>query len=90
MRRALLIGIGLLYVASVPWYRDIDAPLRIVFGVPDWVAVAIGCYAAAACLNAAAWLLRAPATAADDTSAIEEEGALKSGRGVAPAGDSAR
>jgi hypothetical protein len=50
--------IALLYVASVPWYRDPDAPLRIVLGLPDWVAVAIGCYAAAACLNAAAWWLR--------------------------------
>jgi len=53
----LLALIGVLYIASVPWYRDPDAPLRIVLGLPDWVVVAIGCYAAAACLNAAAWLL---------------------------------
>ena len=78
-----MIGIGLLYVASVPWYRDADAPLRIVFGLPDWVAVAIGCYAAAACLNAAAWLLRDSADEADSLDAAE--GARESGPGGDPA-----
>ena len=28
-----------------------------VLGLPDWVAVAIGCYAAVAVLNSIAWLL---------------------------------
>ncbi len=68
VRRVLLGLIALLYVASVPWYRDADAPLRIVFGVPDWVAVAIGCYALAACLNAAAWRL---SDASEETEARE-------------------
>ena len=32
----------------------IEVP-EIVFGLPDWVAVALGCYAASAVLNAIAW-----------------------------------
>lgn len=56
IRTALLLAIGLLYVLSIPWYRDPDAPLRLVFGLPDWVAVALGCYAGVAVLNALAWL----------------------------------
>jgi len=56
LRRALLCGVGLLYAASIPWYRGDAAPTRL-FGLPDWVAVAILCYAAAAVLNAAAWML---------------------------------
>ncbi len=56
LRRALLYSIGALYALSIPWYRG-DAPARLVFGLPDWVAVALLCYAAAAALNAVAWLL---------------------------------
>jgi hypothetical protein len=56
LRRVLLCLIGLLYAASIPWYRG-DAPPARIFGLPDWVAVAVLCYAAAAILNAAAWLL---------------------------------
>jgi len=55
LRRLLLGGIAALYVLSVPWYRDADAPLRLVFGLPDWVAVALGCYVGVAVLNAWAW-----------------------------------
>jgi hypothetical protein len=68
LRRCLLAMIGLLYLISVPWYRATDAPLQIVFGLPDWVAVAIGCYVAVAVLNAIAWLLT---TIPDPPSAIE-------------------
>ena len=57
LRRALLATIAFLYLLSVPWYRETDAPLRIVFGLPDWVAVAVGCYIAVAFLNAIAWQL---------------------------------
>ena len=32
------VVIGLLYVISVPWYRETGAPLRIWLGLPDWVA----------------------------------------------------
>jgi hypothetical protein len=53
----LLVAIGVLYVFSIPWYRAEDAPLRLVLGLPDWVAVALGCYAAVAVLNSIAWLL---------------------------------
>ncbi len=48
---------ALLYAASIPWYRPTDASVTLIFGLPDWVAVAIGCYVGVALLNAAAWLL---------------------------------
>jgi hypothetical protein len=57
LRRILLIAIGLLYVLSVPWYRADASDVTTVFGLPDWVAFAIGCYVAVACLNSWAWLL---------------------------------
>jgi len=57
VRRWLLLAIGVLYVASVPWYRETGSPVSLVFGLPDWVAVAIACYAGVAILNAVAWLL---------------------------------
>jgi hypothetical protein len=56
LRRALLVAIALLYVASIPWYRT-DASAALLFGLPDWVAIAILCYAGAAALNALAWLV---------------------------------
>ena len=46
-----------LYVLSIPWYRATGEPAAIWWGLPDWVTVAIGCYAAVAVLNAVAWLL---------------------------------
>ncbi len=57
MRRLLLCGVVLLFLLSVPWYRDASAEPALWLGLPDWVAVALLCYAAAAVLNAAAWLL---------------------------------
>jgi len=57
VRICLLLCIGALYVISVPWYRDSDAPVAYLLGLPDWVAVAVACYAAVAVLNAGAWLL---------------------------------
>jgi hypothetical protein len=57
MRHALLVAIGVLYVLSVPWYRDTDGSLVLFMGLPDWVAVALGCYIAVAILNCLAWLL---------------------------------
>ena len=57
VRRLLLLAIGLLYVASVPWYRPAGAEAEIWLGLPDWVLVAMLCYAGVALLNAAAWLL---------------------------------
>lgn len=54
--RPLLLGcIGILYLISVPWYRSADGTLRLTLGMPDWVAVAVLCYAAVAVLNSAAW-----------------------------------
>lgn len=57
LRRLLLVLIGLLYILSVPWYRDSDAPIEVWFGLPDWVAVALACYVGVAVLNAIAWTL---------------------------------
>ena len=57
LRMALLIAIAILYAVSIPWYRSGGETLRVWFGLPDWVAVALGAYALAACLNALAWLL---------------------------------
>ena len=57
LRSLLLAIIGLLYVASIPWYRASGEVPGLVLGLPDWVAVALGCYAAAAVLNAVAWWL---------------------------------
>ncbi|MEM7411753.1 MAG: hypothetical protein AAF430_16095 [Myxococcota bacterium] len=57
LRRLLLTGVVLLYILSIPWYRESGAEPAIWFGLPDWVAVAIGCYVGAAILNASAWML---------------------------------
>ena len=47
----------MLFVLSIPWYREGGAPGRLWLGLPDWVAVAIACYAGAAVLNSLAWSL---------------------------------
>lgn len=57
IRSVLLGAIAILYLVSVPWYRSADEPLRIVLGLPDWVAVAVLCYGAVAVLNSLAWWL---------------------------------
>jgi len=57
LRRGLLGAIVALYGVSIPWYRTPGEAPELVLGLPDWVAVAVGCYAAAAVLNAVAWLL---------------------------------
>lgn len=66
LRLALLGLIGLLYALSIPWYRPPGAAPALVLGLPDWVAVALGCYVAAALLNALAWLLTEVPDAHDD------------------------
>ena len=58
-RSLLLVAIALLYVFSIPWYRESGASPEIWWGLPDWVTVAVLCYAAAAVCNACAWLLPA-------------------------------
>ena len=57
LRAALLVAVAVLFVASVPWYRQADPDPARWLGLPDWVAVALICYAAAAVLNSLAWLL---------------------------------
>jgi hypothetical protein len=52
-----MVSIVLLYVVSVPWYREADAPLRIWLGLPDWVTVALLCYVGVAIVNAVAWVV---------------------------------
>lgn len=57
LRQLLLASIGLLYLISIPWYRTSGEVPGLWLGLPDWVAVALGCYAASAVLNALAWWL---------------------------------
>ena len=57
LRTFLLVMIGVLFVASVPWYRSGGDEVRLIWGLPDWVAVALGCYVGVAVLNSIAWLL---------------------------------
>lgn len=56
-RRVCLATIGVLYIVSIPWYRSSGAVPEVVLGLPDWVAVALGCYVGVAVLNSIAWLL---------------------------------
>lgn len=60
LRRFLFLCIAVLYVISVPWYRASDAEVEIIFGLPDWVAFAVLCYASVAVLNSLAWMLQEP------------------------------
>jgi hypothetical protein len=57
VRQLLLLAIALLYGVSVPWYRRAGAASEVWLGLPDWVAVAVLCYAGVAVLNAVAWML---------------------------------
>ena len=57
VRKALLALIAVLYVVSIPWYRETGAASKMLLGLPDWVAVALLCYVAVAILNSIAWLL---------------------------------
>ena len=56
LRRLCLLVIGLLYVASVPWYRNAGETPSVWLGLPDWVAVAVLCYVGVAIVNSVAWL----------------------------------
>ncbi len=57
LRRCVLGAIGLLYLVSIPWYRTTGEIPPLLFGLPDWVAVALACYLGVAVLNAVAWTL---------------------------------
>ena len=57
LRTALLISIGLLYVLSIPWYRPTGQIPDVLFGLPDWVTVALLCYTGVALLNAVVWAI---------------------------------
>jgi hypothetical protein len=57
LRGVLLAVIAALYVASIPWYRSAGESASVWLGLPDWVAVALLCYAAVAVLNSIAWLI---------------------------------
>jgi hypothetical protein len=74
MRRGCFVAIGFLYVLSIPWYRTSAGEPAVVLGLPDWVAVALGCYLLAAVLNAVAWLL----TVVDDPPPGPADGAERS------------
>lgn len=55
LRGAALGAVLVLYGVSIPWYRESDAPLRLLFGLPDWAMVAFLCYVLAAFANAVGW-----------------------------------
>ena len=57
LRVVLLVAIGALYVLSIPWYRESGELPSTWLGLPDWVALALGCYVGVAVLNSVAWLL---------------------------------
>jgi len=57
LRGILLFLVGVLFVLSIPWYRRGGDEAELWLGLPDWVTVALLCYAGAALLNAIAWLL---------------------------------
>ncbi len=57
VRAVLLVTIVALFAVSIPWYREAGDLPETVLGLPDWVAVALGCYVAIALLNCVAWLL---------------------------------
>ncbi len=57
VRIALLVAVAPLFGASIPWYREPGAAPAVYLGLPDWVAVALLCYVAAAALNSLAWLI---------------------------------
>lgn len=63
--------VGLLFVVSIPWYRAPTQSPALLWGFPDWVAVALGCYVGVAVLNAVAWALT---EVPDEISADREEG----------------
>ena len=67
-RALLLLAVGILFAVSIPWYRRGGAEATIWLGLPDWVAVALLCYVAAAVCNAAAWLLTEIPDRVDDDS----------------------
>lgn len=78
LRRLCLAAIGLLYVLSIPWYREGGSAPALWLGLPDWVAVALGCYVAVAVLNAVAWL----ATEIPEATPRAREGSGEGDRGA--------
>ena len=72
---ACMIVIALLYLVSVPWYRDAEAPLRLWLGLPDWVAVALLCYVGVAMVNAIAWIISDVSDDADEPDQSHDPGA---------------
>jgi len=85
LHRACLALIVLLYVFSVPWYREQGEPLTLWLGMPDWVTVALLCYVAVAIVNGLAWALTdVPDTLEEATSTTQATSAMGG------AGDSGR
>lgn len=75
LRRLCLVVIGLLYVASVPWYRPSGAEPSLWLGLPDWVAVSVLCYVGVAIVNSVAWLNTEVPESSDPLPDDEGEGA---------------
>ena len=68
---ACMIVIVLLYIISIPWYREDGAPLRLWLGLPDWVAVALLCYVGVAIVNGVAWIVTDVPDASDESEGPE-------------------
>ena len=81
LRGFLLFCIGILFVVSIPWYRSSVGSVELIWGLPDWVAVALGCYVGVAVLNSLAWLL---SEFEDDLEADDPDGLAQSGTEKAP------
>ena len=77
----MLLAIGVLYVVSIPWYRTPGEAPQMLLGLPDWVAVALLCYAACAVLNAVAWLLTDVPEREDDIPEGDDASPGRVGRG---------
>jgi hypothetical protein len=79
LRIWLLAAIAALVLFSVPWYRETGASVGLIWGLPDWVAVALGCYVGVAILNSVAWLLT---DMPEDAAPAESRGDPRKGKGA--------
>lgn len=55
-RRALpFVGIAVLLLIALPWYREPGRPPTYWAGLPDWLVIAALCFVGIAALNAWTW-----------------------------------
>ncbi|KEQ14098.1 hypothetical protein [Endozoicomonas numazuensis] len=56
LRTALQLLMFFLLIISVPWYRPPGTEPKFYLGMPDWVALALTCYALVIFINLLLWL----------------------------------